>query len=157
MRFERLTDYDQIRETITNPDIYPHLCPDGAPAIEDFKPVESDAFWYCGVWDDDEYLGLWMLQPFTSSLSAMIHTCLLRKAWGKRAIDAAAEFWAWLWANTPFRVVVTSVPACNPRALWFARNGGMKEFAVIPKCFPRGGEMWDEHWLMRHKEAPCPL
>lgn len=155
MTFARTHDFELVRATMTHPRIWPWISDDGRPDVATWKPQEGPGFWYITVHDGGEYLGLWMLTTYSTAM-AIIHTCLLPSAWGARAAEAARQFWGWCWDNTPFRRIVTCIPAFNRLALRFAERGGMVRWGLNPKAWLHEGRMWDEVWMGRSpEEATC--
>jgi RimJ/RimL family protein N-acetyltransferase len=154
--FERTRDYDLVRQIMTDPRVWPHISDDLAPAPTDFRPLECEAVWYVLVIGAGEVLGLFAFVP-QNSVCWEVHTCLDPRAWGATGARAARELPAWIWANTPCRRIVTSVPAYNRLALRFARAAGMQEFGVNPRSYLKNGELQDQVLLgLSPEEVTCP-
>ena len=139
----RTDDYELIRGVMTHPAVYPHISDDGCPPVEEFRPSESESLWYVVAEDAGELLGLWLLVPL-NSICWEIHTCLLPCAYGPRGQAAAKEMAAWIWANTPCRRLVTTVPKPNQLALRFAVRAGMQEYGRNPASFLKNGVLHDQ-------------
>lgn len=154
--FERSTDYELIRSILTHPKIYPHISDDGSPPREEYRPVESDAIWYVVVRDCGEVLGLWMFVPL-NTITYEIHTALLPKAWGSRAIQAALELPDWIWQNTPCRRIVTHVPSPNRLALRFALAAGMEMFGIDKASYLKNGVLCDQFCLGMSRPDDMPI
>ena len=146
LSFERTGDLELVRKILVQPPIWRWITDDGAPAREDFKPPEHPGIWYVIVWDVAELLGLFMFAQI-NSVCYEGHTCLLRKAWGQRAHQAAVGVQAWIWSQTDWQRIVTTVPANNRLALRFARRAGMLEYGINPKSWLKDGELHDQHLL----------
>ena len=146
--FERSQDYELIRRIMTHPRVFDKISDDGSPAAEDFRPVESDVFWYVILRDvkpvdEVDTLGLWMFSP-ESSVCWQVHTCLLPDAWGPRGREAAKLLQEWIWTRTPCRRIVTTVPETNKLAMWFAFEAGMLPYGFNPDSFLKGGRLWGQ-------------
>jgi RimJ/RimL family protein N-acetyltransferase len=146
MTFERTTDQALIHRVMTHPRIWRAITDDGTPPVEEYKPVVADAFHYVAVHDAGELLGLFLFTPMNTVLWE-VHTCLLPNSWGGRALEAARGISTWVWANTGFRRVITSVPSYNRLALRLAKEAGMIEYGVNVKSFLKNGRLWDQHML----------
>jgi len=142
IRAERTRDYELARQVLTHPKIYPAISDDSSPAREDYQPIASEAVIYLAVYDAAELLGLFLFVP-QSGVCVEVHTCLLPRAWGGRAAEAARAARAWIWANTPAARIVTSVPEGNRLALRFARQAGMTEYGRNPASIQRNGRLED--------------
>jgi hypothetical protein len=146
MTFERSTDYALIRSIMTHPDVWDAISDDHCPAVEVWSPVESELAMYMVVRDGSEVLGLWMLVP-ESAIVVQIHTCLLPTCGVTRGRQAAKEMARWIWTNTPFVRIVTSVPEFNRAASIFAIAAGMKPYGNNPQSYEKGGILWDQHLM----------
>lgn len=155
MIFKRTQDYELVRQIMTHPRVYPHITDDGSPEADDYSPIQSDQVWYVLVCEEAVTLGLWMLVP-QNSICFEIHTCLLPVAYGGLARRAAELMAAWIWANTPCRRLVTTVPETNRLALRFAVRAGMQEYGRNPKSFMKDGQLLDQLLLgMSRPEGQC--
>lgn len=143
MRFERMEDMKRIRETITNPAIYPHVSDDGSPTAQEFQPIEHPAIIYLGVYEAEEYGGMFMFAP-SSTACYEVHTCLLPCFWGSKAVEAARGAAKWIWLNTPCKRITTSVPVNNRLAAKLARNAGFVEWGRNEKSWLKDGVMNDQ-------------
>lgn len=139
--FARTTDYQLVRRILTHPKVYPWLTDDFAPPPEQFQPLTLDCIWYVTVYDDNQLLGLWMLTPQTG-VCCEVHTALLKA--GERGREAAKLMARWIWANTPFRRIITNVPSYNRLALRFAEAAGMKRFGLNAQSFQKHGALYDQ-------------
>ncbi len=143
MTFARLDDLNVIAETITHPRIYPLVSDDFSPSRESFIPSDHPSLYYLGAWDQQEYLGLWMLAP-ANSICWEVHTCLLPHAWGRRAVEATIGAIEHVWTETQCSRIITSVPAFNSLALRLAERAGMTRYGVNPKSFLKNGSLIDQ-------------
>ena len=147
MTFERTRDLELVRKILVIPRIWRWVTDDGAPELEDFTPAQAaEHTWYVIVWDVAELLGLFIFHPH-NSVTWEVHTCLLPKSWGERAQQAAVGVQAWMWSQTDWQRIVTTVPANNRLALRFARRAGMVEYGINPKSWLKDGELHDQHLL----------
>lgn len=146
MRFERTFNKSLIYNTITHPRLWPHISDDFSPDPKDYEPPLNPHVFYIAAWDGLDFLGLWILHPH-NFICYEIHTCLLPKAWGQKALQAAREVAPWIFANTPARRLVTNVPRYNRLALRFAKEAGMKQFGVNEKSFQKKGQLHDQIML----------
>ena len=147
LSFERTTDVALIGKILTHPLIWPWVTDDGAPDPEAFQPPEpGEHVWFILVWDEAELLGLFLFHS-QNTATWEVHTCLLPKAWGKRARKAAEEMLKWVWEETDWQRIVTNVPDNNRLALSYALKVGMTEYGLNPKSWLKNGELLDQHLL----------
>ena len=152
IHFERTFDYDLVRNIITHPAIYSHVCDDGCPTADKFQPITSDSIWYVLVKDDTELLGMFTFIP-QNCATVEVHTTLFPISWGKRSHLAAKLVADWVWKNTPFVRIVTNVPSFNRIALRFAQLADMKQFGINEKSYRKDGELFDQ--IMLGMSKPC--
>jgi len=144
MTFERTANYPLLGELLRNPSLYPFLCDDYSPPIDEAAVAENDGIWYVLARDErGELLGFWLLAPH-SAICWEIHTVM---ALDRRALAALRELigpGGWLWKNTPCLRLVTNVPAWNGIALRFGLRGGLSEYGRNPESFMKGGRLFDQ-------------
>ncbi len=146
MTFERTSDYELVREIVTNPLTYDHVSDDGSPSREEYRPIESDSIWYMLVKDEDEMLGCFIFVPQNVACYE-VHTCLLPTAWGSRAHTAAIGVREWMFQHSPAMRIVTNVPENNRLALHFAKHAGLEMYGVNQKSYLKGGVLYDQIML----------
>ena len=137
------SDAGLIRQTMTHPLIYPRITDDGSVPVEDFSPPAGGPFGYLGAWDGETFLGLWMVER-RNAVTAEVHTCLLPLAAGSKGLEAAAACAEWIWVNTDFARIVTSVPVFNGLALRFAERSGMVRYGENVGSFLKDGKLHNE-------------
>jgi RimJ/RimL family protein N-acetyltransferase len=143
LTYSRLYDMNLIAETITHPRIYPHVSDDLSPGRDSFVPCDHTALYYLGVWDELEFLGLWMFAP-QNSICWEVHTCLLPHAWGAVAIEATIGAANYIFENTECRRIITTVPRTNLLALRLAKKAGLTQYGVNERSFLKNGELVDQ-------------
>lgn len=146
-----IEDLALIAETICHPRIWPSVSDDGSGAPEQFTPILSESIVYLGLFDSEQFLGLFMLHPH-NSICWEVHTCLLPSAWGKTATLCAALCIDWIFENTACQRLITNVPAGNALALRLAKSVGMQQFGLNPKSFLKHGIALDQYMLGISKE-----
>ncbi len=155
--FQRSYDYAAIEKLVTSDRwAWAAMTDDTCPSREDFRMPENDSVWYVLVREDGNLLGFWALIP-QSEDTAEVHTCLKKAAWGAKARTAAREMARWIWANTPFIRLTTTVPAYNRTALAFAKISGMERYAVKEESYPKHGKMWDQILLDMYRPETASL
>lgn len=142
MTFERTTDWELIKSIVTHEKIYPAISDDFSPPVDQWTPIQSDDAYYVLAKDEGEVLGLWALFP-DNRICWKVHTCLLPRAYGKRAHEAVLGFEEWVWNNTPALRVVTDVPSYNRLALKFSLDAGLEQFGVNPGAYMKNGKLYD--------------
>lgn len=152
---ERTQDMNLVRSIATDVRIWDQMADDFSGDRESYDPPADGAV-YVLVKEDGEVRGMWVLVP-RSQIRYEIHTLLLPELRGFRALDAAARMASWVWQNTPCQSLVTEIPECNPRALWFAKTAGMVPFGREPKCFRKGGTLYDVALLGMHRPEVTSL
>ena len=99
--FERSQDYELIRRIMTHPRVFPHISDDSSPAAEEFRPVESDVFWYVILRDVkpvDQVDTLGALDVFSGKLGvlASAYVPLTRRVGAARPRSGEAlKDWIW--------------------------------------------------------------
>ena len=135
-------DVALIHSTLTHPLVYPRITDDGSPAVDNFQVVFGN-YGYLGAWDAETFLGLWMCVRVNAA-TIEVHTCLLPLAAGSKGLEAAAACAAWIWANTGFDRIVTTVPEFNRLALRFAERAGMVQYGENVKSYRKDGQLHNE-------------
>lgn len=138
MKFERTHDMELVNQVIRHPRVYPHVSDDFSPPAEQLSMQDNEALWYVAVRDESDFLGIFLFAP-DNPICWEVHTCLLPRAWGDRAVEAATEVCRWIWQNTSCRRIITEVPENNTLALKLALNSGLKQYGVNPRACLRGG------------------
>lgn len=146
-----LDDPSLIAKAICHPRIWPGVSDDGSGSAEDFKIPISDSIVYLGMYDADEFLGLFMLHPH-NAICWEVHTCLFPAAWGETAKQCAELCIEWIFSMTGCRRLITNVPAHNNLALRLAKSVGMQQFGINPKSFLKHGVALDQIMLGISKE-----
>jgi RimJ/RimL family protein N-acetyltransferase len=156
LSFERTHDMDLVKRIMSHRKVYPHVSDDGCPAREEFVPIAHPAIWYVSVLDDGGVIGLFVFSP-QNTVCWEVHTCLLPTAWGGRATEAARGVIEWIWANTPCRRIVTTVPANNRLALHLAERAGLEQFGVNAESWLKKGKLHGQILLgiSREKTQQC--
>lgn len=151
IQISRTVDMPLVRSVITHPRVYPHVSDDSSPAVEDFEPIDHASLVYLHAQDDAGTLGVFMLVPL-SHVCYQVHTCMLPRAWGASAREAARLGTQWMFEHGPCRRIVTNVPEYNRIAERFARACGMTEYGRNLKSFQKDGVLYDEILLGISKE-----
>ncbi len=146
---ERTTDMQIVKCIATDPRIWDAMADDHAPKREEYEPPVDGAI-YVLVKSADVIGGMFVLVP-RSAVRFEIHTLLLPELTPWRKLEAAAKMRDWVFANTRCESLVTEVPTPNKAAEGFARAAGMKEFGHEPKCFLKGGILYDSVWLSMNR------
>lgn len=133
-------DYELIRGIATHPKIFSRISDDDTPLREEWSPMQHPALTYLLASDEEGPCGYWMLQPHASYLLE-VHTVLLPRVWGPKAIDLARIAIQWVWANTKTQRMFTLVPEFNRVALKFAEASGFKVFGDQPGAYLKNGKL----------------
>lgn len=152
LRIEPIHDAELIAQTMRHPRIYAHISDDGCPPREDFSVTPTEALLHLGVYEGEQFLGLFVVHP-QNFVCYEVHTCLLPDAWGSRALAATRACMDWLFSNTPCRRIVTTVPAGNELALRLARRTGLTVYGINPSSLQRHGALLDQTLLGISKEV----
>lgn len=154
MTFESTRDMQLVKEIFTHPKVYPYITDDGSAPAAEFIPLDHPAILYLLCMDGEELLGLWMFVR-SNAVTVEVHTCLLPGHGFRRARTAAREAAEWIWANTDAMRIVTTVPAFNRAARWFAEAAGMTQYGLNPQSFLKDGILHDQALLGLSR--PCWL
>lgn len=144
MRIEPILDPELVRKTLTSPSVWTAMADDGFVKPEAFVPSLNDWNWFLGVWDGDEYLGMFMVYQ-VNGIMCEAHVALLPNCGGFRAVKAGELMKAWTWQNTPFKRIITSVPSCNKLGLKYAKLAGLTEHGLNPGSWLKNGQLHDLH------------
>lgn len=115
------------------------------------KITTSDGFMWLGIFDKNDYLGLIMAHAHNTVLYE-VHTALLPKAWGSKAIRCCELIVSWLIENTDCERIITSVPENNTLALRLAKKTGFKEYGFNPNSILKDNNLIGQTMLGLNKE-----
>lgn len=151
MNLTRTRDMALVASILGHPAIWPHIRDDGC---DEPTAVDAEGLHWMLV-EDGEPLGVFLVHAHNLVCYEM-HTCLLPKAWGRKAAKAAQMLLRWAFTELPCQKMVTNVPAYNRAALRFAKAGGMTQEGVNRASFMRNGELMDQIFLgITKKEWLC--
>ena len=153
MTFERTTRYGLVRGILTDPGLYDHMTDDSAPPREKFEVNTHPAIRYVIVYDGFEVLGLFCFFP-QNAICWDAHVALLRKLRPETTRRIGREVMEWLWANTPCRRLVASVPECNGAAVHYGLDPegmGLEWYGRNEKSFLKGGKLWNQVLMGRSR------
>lgn len=134
---------DLILDTLRHPLVYPRIADDASPPADKLQLPRQPNIGYLGAWDGDTFLGLWVVDR-RNAATVEVHTCLLPLAAGSKGLEAANACAEWIWANTDFDRIVTSVPVFNALALRFAERAGMVRYGENVGSYRKSGELHNE-------------
>ena len=146
---ERTTDAKIIKSIATDPRTWDAISDDHTPKREEYEPPVDGAV-YVLVRSGKKIGGMFVLVP-RSHVRWEIHTLLLPELSPWRKLEAAAKMRDWVFTNTPCESLVTECPAPNKLAYGFAVAAGMIQFGIEPKCFLKGGVLYDSVWLSMNR------
>lgn len=146
IHIQRLFDEGVIKRTLTHPRIWPHITDDGSGSPEEFTPIDPEAVLYAGVWDDDKFLGLFLVHRHNTVLFE-VHTCLLPEGRGAKAKKSAEALLDWVFTVSPCRKLITHVPVDNLPALLLATSAGLVYEGLNRQSILKGGALLDQHVL----------
>lgn len=155
MKASRTTDIDLVRSIITDPQVYRWVSDDASPEASDFQPApaDGDGVIYVLV-ESGAARGIFAFFR-QNAATTEAHTCVLPSMWGRTHLAARAAV-AWVFENTTFLRIVTSVPDDNPLAARLATMAGMTHYGHNPKSFQRRGRLLGVDLFGISKEAsPC--
>lgn len=142
-QFDRTNDYDLLNKLLVrDPQLYPFLGDDFAPAIADAQVNENPSLWYILARQGEEILGFWQFE-MRSQILMEFHTVMPLDGRALAAFDELLGADGWLWKNTPCVRAVTFVPESNPIAHRFGVRAGLKAFGRNPKSFQKAGVAQD--------------
>ena len=144
-----------IEATMKHPKIYAHISDDSCPARESFHLPAVALMRYLGIFDSEDYMGLFAIQQH-NGVTWEVHTCLLPDAWGSRSKAAADAAIQWGWKHLKAERIITQVPKYNRLALRFAKCAGMIQYGLNPRSWKHHGKLWDVFLLgISREEALC--
>lgn len=144
MTFERTKDYKAVRAILTDPELYPYMTDDFAPAAEEFRVNEHPGIWYVLVSEGSSLYGMFIFLP-CNEIAWEVHVAFFRGTPVAITRAAGAEVMEWLWKNTPCRRLTASVPACNRAAVGYGLHAmGLVKYGVNEASFMKRGKLWDQ-------------
>ena len=145
-------DMREVHRIFTDPSVWPFIHDDGAPAVDEWQPMEADCITYLAVRQDGELCGCLMLYPINHVLYEL-HSAMLPHARGEGSMETARQMLTWLWANTPATSLMTWVPAYNRPAAIAAKRAGFIERTRLPAAYLKDGTYHD---LILFGVGKCP-
>lgn len=138
LKADRTFDYEFVRRVITHPKVFPWVTDDKSPAPGDYRPIEGEFVYYVKVGDE----GVFVFVP-ENCATVSVHTCLTPALWG-RSVEAAEAAKRWIFENTAFQRITTTVPQNNRLAQRLAERVGMTRFGRNPRSWLKGGVLMDQ-------------
>jgi hypothetical protein len=153
--FERTGCHELVRLILTHPSLYPHMTDDFAGPPEEFRVNTHPDIWYVLVKSREGGVpqGLFCLFP-ENGICWAAHVALYRGIPPAMTRQIGREWMAWLWANTPCRRLIASIPVCNRAAMKYAADPEgthLLPFGVNEKSFLKRGRLWDQVLMGRSK------
>jgi len=142
MTFARTRDLALVRAVLTH-ESQVRMSSEDATDVATWSPVEDERIWYIEARDAVELVGIFTLIP-QNSVCFEIHAAILPHAWGERSHEAARGVFVWMFANSPARRIVASIPGYNQLALKLAKDAGMRAFGRNPRSFLKHGKLHDQ-------------
>lgn len=142
IKIDRIHDMGLVRDIMTMPRMWDAMTDDGFPSKDHFWPQDVPSTYYLGVWDDSEFLGMFILYQ-QNCMMADSHIAMLPNCGGSRALKAQSICLDWIWSNTPFRRIITATPSCNRLGLKFARLAGFVKFGLNQGAWLKNGQLYD--------------
>jgi RimJ/RimL family protein N-acetyltransferase len=142
MEFARTRDLTLVRSVLTHASQV-RMSAEDATDVATWNPHDDERIWYIAARELDEVLGIFTLIP-QNACCYEIHAALLPRCWGARTREALRGALAWMFANSPARRIVASIPAYNRLAIALARDAGLTRYGMNEKSFMRGGTLHDQ-------------
>ena len=141
-----IEDMELVRATLTQPHIWDAFSDDLQGDPLNFDPCIIPGALWLGAWDGPEYLGLFPAYR-VNGIMCEVHVAMIKHCGGSRALRAYRAMRDWIWANTGFKRIITSVPDCNKLGLRYALLAGLSEFGLNPGGWLKNGQLHDLHLL----------
>ena len=156
MNTSRTNDMSLVRSIVTHPQVYPWVTDDGGAPADGYQPVppNGDAVLYVLV-ESGGGQGIFAFYQ-QNTITTEAHTCVLPSMWGRTHVAARAAI-DWVFANTRYQRIVTSVPDDNPLAARLAAMAGMQKYGHNPGSFLRKGRLLGVDLFGVSKEESCQL
>lgn len=142
---ERTFDVDYIRSAVTHPAVWKWASDDSCD-VDTYQPPMGDHVYWLKMTHDGQNCGVYMVHAHNST-TCEIHTCLFPESRGRIAKIAAREVLEWVFSNTGFTKVVTSVPVNNIHAYAYAKRAGLIDEGLNRKSIKVNGEIIDQFTL----------
>lgn len=144
----RTENANVVRRILTVPELYEVITEDGAVPREEYQPFMHPDVYYLVAARDKKVLGMFAVHALTTTV-AIGHANFLPSQWGNReqnkAIGKAAI--QWVWDNTDFKKIVTTVPVMYKHVLAYTQRIGMKREGIMRKGVLKNGELHDQYYM----------
>lgn len=137
-----------IKRVLTVPALWNVITEDNSVAREDYEPLITDDMYYLLIARGKEVIGMFVVHPLTATV-CVGHANILPKYWGEREQNAAIGKAAiqWVWDNTEFHKIVTTVPVIYKHVLAYTQRIGMKREGMMRKSHLKRGELHDQYYM----------
>jgi hypothetical protein len=143
MDFQLTTDYNLVREILTNPQAYEHMGDDYLVPREEYAVNIHPDIRYLIARNGSGNVGLFALFPRNCHCWEL-HVCMLPEAITPEKWEAARELAPWLGERTECRRLVAEVPRTNRAAIYYGTHGiGMRHVGTHPQAFMKHGKLQD--------------
>ena len=143
LSFERTEDMELVKAIVTHPHVYSKTCDDGCPEPSALMPIAHPSLYYILAKDGYELLGLSVLVP-ENAICYDYHICMLPNSWGPKTTVAAYGFLDWIWANTPAKRLMATIPDFNRLAVNLALRSGFEIVGINPGSFLKNGKLYSQ-------------
>lgn len=144
----RTDNADLVRKILTVPKLYDVITEDNSPPRDEFQPIMHPDVIYLLAVRDKKVLGVFVVHPLNRTV-AVGHANFLPNQWGEREqnkqIGQAAL--QWVWDNTEYQKIVTTVPVIYKHVLAYTQRIGMKREGMMRKSHLKHGELHDQYYM----------
>lgn len=151
IRKATINDVDFILSVYHTDTIWQDSSDDNTPPLTKEMLITFISSGYAVLLIPDD-IGVFTFHPWNSITYAM-HSAVLPKYRGVKALDGARQAGFWMFENTLCQKIVTLVPANNYKARALAHAGGMLKEGIITKSLLKKGERIDQYLYGITKEA----
>lgn len=145
---ERIDNPRVIKRILTIPALWEVITEDNSLPAEEYEPLIHDQVIYLLIKQGKKVLGLFVVHAMTGTV-VIGHANILPAYWGNREMNKAIGEAAiqWVWDNTDFRKIITTVPVIYKHVLAYTQRIGMKREGIMRDSYLKNGQLHDQYYM----------
>jgi hypothetical protein len=158
----KLQDFHEIKRVFLDADVFADIIDDSFTTLDAFEDdlismvCTPTNFFLCPATGC-----IFLLSPFSFG-TYVVHTCILKKLRGRKAINLGKEAISYCFNELNINKLISYVPSYNHKALFYALLCRFKKEGLIKKAFQLNKQLFDvtvvgltkEDWLCQQQQSP---